>query len=382
MAGIDIKQIKGNKQAAPKKSKTDDLINLLNKDISFGSKNLNDKKKANFYNDLSILLSSGIDLRTTLDLMCEEVTKKEEKVIYTSIRDKVLNGAGLSEALEQTGKFSMYEYYSIKIGEETGCLANVLKDLVGYYAKKIEQKRKMTSAFSYPAFVLSGALLAVVFMMTFVVPMFEDIFARFGNDLPGMTKVVISISHFISNNIILILVLLLLAVIGVFSMRKNEKFRQMRSVWLLHIPFFGELSRKMYLARFCLAMSLLTGAHIPLLHALSLVKKMITFYPLQKSIAVIENDVMHGISLHESMSKFPIYDRRMISLVKVAEEVNQLDTVFDRLKTQYMDDVDYQTGIIGSILEPLMIILIGIFVGVILISMYLPIFKLSTTIGF
>ena len=82
------------------------------------------------------------------------------------------------------------------------------------------------------------------------------------------------------------------------------------------------------------------------------------------------------------MSKFPIYDKRMVSLVKVGEEVNQLDTVFNRLKTQYMDDVDYQTGIVGSILEPLMIILIGLFVGVILIAMYLPIFKLSTSMGF
>ena len=96
----------------------------------------------------------------------------------------------------------------------------------------------------------------------------------------------------------------------------------------------------------------------------------------------MEHDIMHGKTLHESMSKFSIYDRRMLSLVKVGEEVNQLDTVFNRLKTQYMDDVDYRTGMMGSILEPLMIILIGLFVGVILIAMYLPIFKLSTSIGF
>jgi type IV pilus assembly protein PilC len=382
MSGIEIKKIKKKSQKEEKPSWAESLTAVLNKDISLGSKKLNDKKKANFYNDLYILLSSGIDLRSTLELMCEEVTKKDEKEIYESIKNKVLSGCGLSEALEQTGKFSAYEFYSIRIGEETGCLIDVLKDIGIYFTKKIEQKRKMTGAFAYPVFVLSAAVLAVVFMLTFVVPMFEDIFARFGNDLPYLTKVVINVSNFISNHVALLLTLLLLIAVGIYYLRKNEKFKQLQSAWLLHIPFFGELSRKMYLARFCLAMALLTGAHTPLLHALGLVKKMITFYPLQKSIDTMEHDIMHGKTLHESMSKFSIYDRRMLSLVKVGEEVNQLDTVFNRLKTQYMDDVDYRTGMMGSILEPLMIILIGLFVGVILIAMYLPIFKLSTSIGF
>ncbi|MDR1729757.1 MAG: type II secretion system F family protein [Prevotellaceae bacterium] len=382
MQGIEIKQIKKKQPKEEKSSRADSLMTLLNTDISFGAKKLNDKKKSNFYNDLHILLSSGIDLRSTLELMCEEVTKKDEKEIYESIKNKVLSGSGLSEALEQSGKFSAYEFYSIRIGEETGCLIDVLKDIGNYFTKKIEQKRKMTSAFAYPVFVLSAAVLAVIFMLTFVVPMFEDIFARFGNDLPYLTKVVINISNFISNNIPLIIMILLLTVVAIYYIRKNERFRQMQSSWLLHIPFFGELSRKMYLARFCLAMALLTGAHTPLLQALGLVKKMITFYPLQKSIDTMEHDIMHGKTLHESMSKFSIYDRRMLSLVKVGEEVNQLDAVFNRLKTQYTDDVDYRTGMMGSVLEPLMIILIGLFVGVILIAMYLPIFKLSTSIGF
>lgn len=381
MSGIDIKKIKNKKQIKDEHSWTDRLMNLLNKDISFGNKTLNDKKKLNFYNDLSILLSSGIDLHSTLDLMCDEVSGKDEKDIYINVRNNVLNGASLSEAMERTEKFSIYEYYSLKIGEESGCLMDVLQDLVNYFTKKIEQKRKMSSAFSYPIIVLATAVLAVIFMMSFVVPMFEDVFKRFGNDLPYITKITIKISHLISTNISVIIVILVALFLSIQVLKKNEKFKKLQSLCLLHIPFIGEMIRKMYLARFCLAMSLLTGARTPLLNALGLVKQMIVFYPLQKSIAIIENDILHGKSLYESMAKFTIYDRRMISLVKVAEEVNQLDTVFNRLKIQYMDDVDYQTGTIGNVLEPLMIILIGIFVGVILVAMYLPMFKLSTTIA-
>jgi type IV pilus assembly protein PilC len=138
----------------------------------------------------------------------------------------------------------------------------------------------------------------------------------------------------------------------------------------------------MYLARFSLAMALLTSAHIPVLQSLGLIKKMIPFYPIQSSLETIEEDIMKGKPFHESLSKFKIYDRRMVSLIKVGEEVNQLDIVFNRLKNQYMEEVDYQTSMASGILEPLMIVFVGIFVGIILISMYLPIFELSTSIGY
>lgn len=109
---------------------------------------------------------------------------------------------------------------------------------------------------------------------------------------------------------------------------------------------------------------------------------MIEFYPIKISLEVIEKDIMKGKSFHESLSQFNIYEKKMISLVKVGEEVNQLYSVFNRLKNQYMEEVDYQTSMISNILEPLMIIFVGIFVGFILVSMYLPIFKLSTSFGF
>lgn len=382
MAPININQLK--KQQIDKKQKPsfDSAIQAMTKDYSLFGNKFSDKKKAAFYNDLSILLSSGIDLHSTLNLMNEEASKKDEKAVYSQIRESVINGNSLSEAMNQTGNFSTYESYSIKIGEETGCLNDILKDLVSYYTKRIEQKRKMKSAFSYPLFVFLIAIVAVAFMMIFVVPMFQDVFARFGNDLPYLTQIVINISEILIHNIGIITVFLSTLVVAYFIVRENKKFERIKSNIILHIPFVGELVRKIYLARFSLAMSLLTSAHIPMLQALGLIKKMITFYPIQASIDIVEQDIMKGISLHESMAKFKIYDKRMLSLLKVAEEVNQLDVVFNRLKNQYMEDVDYQTSMANGIIEPLMIIVVGIFVGVILVSMYLPIFKLSTSFGY
>ena len=240
----------------------------------------------------------------------------------------------------------------------------------------------MKSAFSYPIFVFLISIIAVIFMMIFVVPMFQDVFARFGNDLPYMTQIVINISHGISDHILEILIGIATIIVLFVLFQHNEKYEKVKSTVLLHIPFFGELLKKMYLARFSLAMSLLSSAHIPVLQSLGLIKKMITFYPIKISLDIVEEDIMKGKSLHESLKQFKIYDNRMVSLIKVGEEVNQLDKVFDRLKTQYMEDVDYQTNMASSIIEPLMIVIVGLFVGVILISMYLPIFKLSTSFGY
>ena len=237
MATLNLNQLNNKKKK--EEDKGDFLKNLMTKEITIGSKELSDKKKSNFYNNLYILLSSGIDLKSTLDLMCEDVTDKEEKETYTNIRELILSGKSLSEAISQTQKFSTYETYSVKIGEETGCLDTILKELVSFYTKKIEQKRKMKSAFSYPIFVLSISIIAVIFMMVFVVPMFQDVFARFGNDLPYMTQVVINISHAISDHLIGIIIGLAAIIILFMFLQKNEKFERIKTTILLHIPFFG-----------------------------------------------------------------------------------------------------------------------------------------------
>nr|MBA3971958.1 type II secretion system F family protein [Bacteroidota bacterium] len=138
---------------------------------------------------------------------------------------------------------------------------------------------------------------------------------------------------------------------------------------------------KIYLARFCQSMNLLISAKTPLVTAIDLVKKMVGFYPIEVSLEIIQNDILQGVPLHVTLAKFEIYNKRMISLIKVAEEVNQLDTMFSKLAKQYSDEVEHQTSILGSLIEPIMIIFLGVLVAVILIAMYLPLFQMSSTIG-
>ncbi len=380
MAGIDLKTLQKT-AAPPAKEEGGGFLDFLNRDISFTGNSLSDKKKEAFYHELGILFSAGVDIKSSMELIEEEQVKAKEKALFCTIREQIISGGSLSQALLSTGKFSQYEYHSIQIGEETGKLSLVLKELARFYQNKIKQQRQIVSALSYPVLVLSTSLGAIFFMINYIVPMFADIFKRFGGDLPWITAFILSISQAISSYFYLFLLILASCAVVFYTQREKDWFRRLVSMAILKIPFIGEMVRKIYLARFCHSMTLLIGSKIPLVRALSLVKQMIGFYPLEESISQIEHDILHGGALHQSMAHFPIYHKRMVSLVKVGEEVNQLEMFFDKIGKQYTEDVEHQTSVISSLMEPLMIIFLGLIVGVILIAMYLPLFKLSSTFG-
>jgi type IV pilus assembly protein PilC len=292
---------------------------------------------------------------------------------------RVLEGESLSDAMEKSGNFTPYEFYSIKIGEESGKMNDVLKDLGIYFTKKIKQRKQFTSALTYPTLVLVTAILAVLFMMNFIVPMFVDVFKRFKGDLPALTKAVVTISEWFTSYIGLILLIFVTLVIVLYILRKKEWYQRISSTILLKLPLIGALIHKIYLARFCQSMALLIGSKTPMLKAIQLVKNMIDFYPYHKALTIIENDILYGKPLYESMEQFEIFDRRTISLTKVAEEINQLDVVFSKLNEQYSDELEHRIGMLSSLLEPAMIIFVGLLVGIILIAMYMPMFQLGTS---
>jgi type IV pilus assembly protein PilC len=382
MAGIDIKTIKKT-QNASKKNKGKDISwvwSFLNKDISFGRKGISDKKKEEFYTELGILLTSGIDIKTSLEIIIEEQKKGKEKNIYQDIYEKVVGGESLSEAMRITGKFTNYEYYSLKIGEESGKVNDVLKELTTYFNKKIQQRRQLSGALTYPVMVLITALAAVFFMMKFIVPMFTDVFKRFGGELPSLTKFIINLSNTFSGNIGYFLFLVIALFILRAMVKKKKWYRAFASGLQLRLPVFGEVIKKIYIARFCQSMALLIGARTPILKAIQLTGNMISFYPYEKAMAKIEQDILYGKLLHQSMAQFTIFDKRLLALTKVGEEVNQLDKIFTSLNNQYSAELEHRISVLGNLLEPLMIIFVAVIVAVILIAMYMPLFQLSTSI--
>jgi type IV pilus assembly protein PilC len=379
-AGLDVAHYKKSK--AKQSVKQDNSPqSFLNKEINLGFTVFGDKLKEAFYMELSILITAGVDIKAALELLCNQQKKQKAKAIINDIKDKIVSGYSLSEAVKSTGHFSSYEYFSLRIGEESGKITEILSELATYYTKKLKQKRQIVQALSYPTLVLLTSFGAVAFMLSFIVPMFSDVFKRFGGELPYITKLVIGLSKGLLDNFVFILILMATLIALLWSFRKKEWFRKYSSLFLLKTPVIGGMLQRIYLAQLCGSFSLLLGAKVPLLHAIELVRKMINFYPLATSLKIVEKDILMGESLHQSLAKFPVYDQRMLTLLKVGEEVNKLDLFFQKLTSQYNDEIEHQTSILSSVMEPFIIIFLGLVVGVVLIAMYLPLFELSTNIS-
>ncbi len=380
---IDLKNIKTasfEESAAPQKQADTESINWWNKDIQLLGSGLSLSLKEAFFTELEILLTAGLDIQSSLQLIADS-RKPKNKKIFETIKGYLLEGQSLSQALKQTNKFSDYEVYSIQIGEESGRLNQVLKELAAFYAKSMKYRKQLVGALSYPIFVTGFALMAVFFLLNYLVPLFSSIYSRFEGELPDITQFIINISDAVSKFAFPAFLGFIILLLVLYSIRKKDTVRKIGSSILLRIPILGGLFKKIYLARFCQSMTLLLSSKVPLLKAVELVGKMISFYPLETSLKKTEQDLLQGQFLHHSLAQFPLFPKSMLALVKVGEEAGKLDTMFQKIADQYNEEIDRNTNLIGALLEPILIIFLGILVAVILVAMYLPLFQLSTNFG-
>lgn len=357
------------------------LNSILKKEITFFGEGFGNKKKQAFYQELGVLLKAGITIKEALTLIIESFKKVSDKDLIQTVLDEIINGRSFSDALRNAKPFSEYEFYSLQIGEETGTTAQVCQELGSFYERKNEQKRVIVAALTYPAIVITTAILVVVFMLSYVVPMFQDIFKQNNAELPSLTKFIVALSE-VTKSYGGYLILFFVAIIILSSLLKdNFRYRKMCHYLLLNIPVFGAFISKVYLAQFTQAVSLLTNAKVPMLNSIQMVKKMIQFVPLQEALELVEQSILKGNSLSVSLLENPMFDNRIISLVKVAEETNQTEYVFKQLNEQYNQEVLNQSKTMTTILEPFIILFVGVIVAVLLIAMYLPMFQLSSAIG-
>lgn len=372
---IDNKTLKNERKSG------NGFSDLLQQEISFNGGKWNTKKKEQFFTELSVLLMSGIDLRQSLELLSEENKTKKESSFFKAVYDDVVNGIPFYETLQSSKKFSDYEIETLRVGEATGNLGLVSKDLGEFCKKKNDQRRQITSALTYPIIVILTAFLVVFFMMNYVVPLFKDIFEQNNVELPGITKMILSFSEFLQHNFYGILIVLLLFVALHFLIRKYYWYKGFIALATLKIPLVGDFIKAIYILRFIQVMKLLANSKISITESLEMSSSLISFYPLKEAINNINKNVVRGATLSESFREHSIFDTRIITLLKVAEETNQTEFIFEKLYEQYSKELDYKSKQFTNLLNPMLTILIGAIVGVILIAMYLPMFKLSSVIG-
>ena len=218
-------------------------------------------------------------------------------------------------------------------------------------------------------------------MLRMVVPMFQDIFKQNNVDLPWITEFIVAVSDFIKDYGWWVVFI----IIGMLLLRKvlfgNDRFKRKLDYLLMKVPYLGSFFKAVYLAQFTRAISLLTASKVPVLNSIELAGKMISFYPLQDALEVVSAKILQGESLSNSLKGNKVFSNKMISMVKVAEETNQTEFMFERLNQQYSVEVQQKSKLLSTLLEPMIILVVGVCVGVILVAMYLPMFKLGSVLG-
>lgn len=336
--------------------------------------------KRTFFSQLQTLIRSGLSFSRAFELIIEGA-KTKEKALYVRIFDEVVSGKELWRSLEADKAFTELDRSVVRIGEETGRLVDALEFLTDYYQKREEQKRMVTSALSYPIITLSIAVIVLVFMLLVVVPMFEQVYARMGGELPAITRQIIGMSES-APAVLGIMVLLGLSMYGVWHMfGSSDKYQSITSGIVMRLPMVSGLIRKYQVSRFSRIMHLLVSSDVPILHALYLMRGIITFYPYRQSIEEVCRMIEKGQTLTGGMDKYEnLYGKRFLVLLKVGEETNSIEQM---LLTQANDtnaELEHEIKQLNNIVEPFLILAIGIIVAFVLIAMYMPMFKMGMTI--
>lgn len=341
---------------------------------------LNDKKKLSFFSQLQSLLKSGLSFSRSFAIIIDGAENGDRNVL-SHVFNRVIAGKSLWEAMGEEKSFSQLDTGVIRIGEETGRLYDALDFLSGYYTKKEEQKRMIVNAVSYPLITLCVAVAVLVFMLLVVVPMFRQVYARMGGELPPVTMMIVRLSDAMPS----VLAVLAVSAAALTIIRKlfkdSDRYSRLTSGLLLKIPVAGELVKKYQVSRLCRLMHLMTSSGVSVLQALRMMSGIITFYPYRESVRHICDTIEKGGSLTDGLSAGEhLYGKKFIVLVRVGEETSSLDRMFKDQADDTASELEFGIRQMNNILEPALILCIGGIVAFVLIAMYMPMFKLGMII--
>ena len=339
-------------------------------------------KKQLFFAGLHSLLSAGLDFSTSFSLLISSEQNEKLKQLIRTLYDGVVSGSALWKTMQASGCFSALDFGVIRIGEQTGRINDALEFLSDYYRKRMEQQRMITSAVSYPLVILCTALVVVTFMVLVIVPMFEQVYSRMGSELPALTQMTISFSKSFPGYMAVFAVLFLGGVCFFLFWGQRPKVRATLASLLIRLPLIGNILRKNEQARFCRLLYLLLVSGVPLLHGLEMLQQIITFYPYQASLEDFCKSLKRGELLYTNMERYSLlYDSKFTTLVRVGEETHRLPQMLKRHGDELTSELEYSLKQLGTMLEPVLILFVGALVAVILVSMYLPMFKLGGIMG-
>ena len=351
-------------------------------EIRLGKPKITPGDIAFFSRQLATMMQAGVPLVQAFDIVAKGHSNPSMQEMLTAIKLDVEGGTSLTNALKKHPLYFDDLFCSlVHAGEEAGVL-EVLLDRIATYKEKTESiKKKIKKAMFYPAAVIVVAIIVTAIILMFVVPTFEDLFQSFGADLPAFTRMVIDLSHFIRDYWWAIIIGLGATIFIVSnSWKRSEKFRETIDRLLLKSPLFGPIFHKSALARFSRTTSTMFAAGVPLVEALDSVAGATGSTVYSIAVKEMRDDVATGQSLCLAMEQQPIFPHMVRQMVSIGEESGSLDDMLSKVADFYEEEVDNAVDALASLLEPLIMAILGTLIGGLVIAMYLPIFKLGAAI--
>jgi type IV pilus assembly protein PilC len=335
------------------------------------------KELAVYSRQLSVLIDAELPLIQSLNILSEQTKNKYFKRVINSVREDVEAGSTLNQAKRKFPKaFDDLYCNLVASGEQSGSLDIMLRRLAEYIEKVVRLRSKVRQAMIYPVAIVIFAVLVAIFLLWKVIPVFASIFQELGAQLPALTAFIVALSRFVSNYIHFIFIGLVALVVGFRYFRRTKQGRWMTDRWILKIPLFGELLRKVAISRITRTLSTLVSGGVPMLEALKITSSTANNVLLEAAMMDVRQKVSEGQSLTDSMKQTGHFPFMLTQMVSVGEATGTLDEMLTKLADFYDEEVDASVSSILSVMEPVLLIVVGGMVGSLVISMYLPIFSL------
>lgn len=349
--------------------------------LPFFKKKVKQRAVAIFTRQLATMIDAGLPLVQSLEILSSQQDSPVFKKVIREIKEHVEGGSTFAGALKNH-PITFDDLYTnlVVAGEEGGILDNILNRLASYIEKAEALKKKVKSALVYPSTIVAVAIAVVGILMIFVIPVFETMFSSAGQSLPLPTLIVLTMSKFIKKYIIFFVAGMIVFFILFKRYYKTDGGKALVDRLLLKLPVFGELFRKVSVARFSRTLGTLVSSGVPILDGLSIVSKSSGNRAVEIAILNARASIREGETISEPLNRSGIFPPMVIQMINVGESTGALDAMLNKIADFYDEEVDVTVGNLTSLLEPLLMIFLGVVIGGVVIAMYLPIFNMASAV--
>ena len=335
-----------------------------------------------FTRQLATMIDAGLPIMQALDLLARQTENKTFSGVIAKVKHEVESGSALAESLTKHPKvFDELYINMVSAGEVGGMLDTILTRLAAYMEKAVKLKSKVKSALIYPISIISVAVLVTALLLVYVIPVFGDMFASFGEELPLPTQIAINLSDIAIAYFWYIVAGSVGAVFGIRTYHKTERGRRVMDGLLLKLPVFGDIFRKAAVARFTRTLSTLVSSGVPILDSLAITGKTAGNKVIENAVLAARQSISEGRTLTDPLIESQVFPPMVCQMINVGETTGALDTMLSKIADFYDDEVDTAVSNLTTLMEPMVILFLGVIIGGLVVSMYMPIFQLGTVLN-